>query len=94
MNEQIHSCQITVVNPQGLHARAADLFVRLAGKYQAKIVVVKGNERVDGKGIWDLLTLGAQQGTELRLEAIGEDAEAALEALATLVRGGFAGHES
>ena len=80
---------MVVSNPQGLHARPADLFVRLAGQYKAEIAVIKGDQRVNGKGIWDILTLGAQQGTELSIEATGEDAQQAVDALAGLVSGGF-----
>ena len=37
----------------------------------------------------DLLTLGAAQGTELVLEAGGDDAQEAVEALVNLVESGF-----
>lgn len=76
---------VVLTNPTGLHARPANLFVQCALKYQAKIEIVKDSQRVDGKSILDLLMLGAQVGTELRIEATGSDAEAALDALADLV---------
>jgi phosphocarrier protein len=76
---------VVVANPQGLHARPADLFVKLASQYQSTIEVIKDGERVDGKSILAILTLAAVQGTQLRIEATGPDAEAALEALAELV---------
>jgi phosphotransferase system HPr (HPr) family protein len=50
---------------------------------------VKGNEVINGKSILDLLTLGAGNGTTLTLRASGTDAEAAVEALAKLIEGGF-----
>jgi len=78
-----------ITNPQGLHARPADLFSRLASSYQARIGVIKENHRVDGKSILDLLTLAAAEGTELTIEASGRDADAALEALARLVVANF-----
>jgi phosphocarrier protein HPr len=76
---------VVVTNPQGLHARPADMFVKLASKYQAKIEVVKDGERVDGKSILAILTLAAVEGTHLHIEATGPDAAAALDALAELV---------
>ena len=76
---------VVVTNPQGLHARPADLFVKLASKYQAKVEVIKEGERVDGKSILAILTLAAVEGTPLTLEATGPDAQAALDALAELV---------
>ena len=80
---------VVVTNPQGLHARPADLFVKLASQYQAIIEVIKDGERVDGKSILAILTLAAVQGTELTIEASGPDAEVALHALSELVARNF-----
>ena len=82
---------VTIVNPQGLHARPADLFVKLANRFTAKIRVsrAKRDESVDGKNILSILTLGAEQGTQLEIVATGEDAPAAAAALAELVDQGF-----
>jgi phosphotransferase system HPr (HPr) family protein len=80
---------VVVNNVQGLHARPADLFVKLASQYESNIEVIKDGERVDGKSILAILTLAAVQGTQLRIEATGPDAEAALDALADLVLRGF-----
>ena len=89
MSDSIVSCEVVVANRQGFHARPANLFVQTAAKFKSRIAVIKGNERIDGKSILDLLTLGAQQGSCLRLEADGEDAGEAIEALAQLMRSGF-----
>lgn len=86
--------KVVITNPAGLHARPADLFVKTALKFNAKVTVVKGSERVDGRSILGLLTLGAADGTELTLEAEGPDAGEALEALAELVASNFADKET
>lgn len=93
MTHKTASCAVTVVNPQGLHARPVNLFVQLASQFESKIDVVRGDERVDGKSILSVLTLAAAQGTELSIEATGQDADAALDALADLVAKGFAEEE-
>jgi len=80
---------VTVVNPQGFHARPAHLFVKLATSFQSQVEILKGNEVINGKSILDLLTLGAGNGTTLTLRASGPDAQAAVEALAKLIEGGF-----
>jgi phosphotransferase system HPr (HPr) family protein len=80
---------VIVVNPQGFHARPAHLFVKLAATFQAQVEICKGNEVINGKSILDLLTLGAGNGTTLTLRASGPDAQAAVEALAILIEGGF-----
>ena len=80
---------VVVSNPQGLHARPADMFVKLASRFESMVKVVKGNERVDGKSILAILTLGAERGTEIAIEATGPDATDALQALVDLVKDGF-----
>ena len=52
-----------VKNPQGLHARPAAMFVQVVSKYNSIVIVRKGEERINGKSIMGILTLGAQQGT-------------------------------
>ena len=84
---------VVVKNPQGLHARPAYLLAELAGKFAAKIEIIKEDERVDGKSILSIMTLAAAQGTALDLEAVGQDAEDAIDALAELFEQGFPGGE-
>ena len=89
MNQPQCSRKVVINNPQGLHARPADLFTRLASRYESRIMVVRDNQRVDGKSILDLLTLAAEMGTELTIEAAGRDADEAIHALAELVVANF-----
>ena len=81
--------EATIVNPLGLHARAAARFVRLASQYAATVRVAKGPRELDGKSILGLLLLGASRGTTIIIRTDGPDAEAAAEALVTLVAAGF-----
>jgi len=85
---------IVIRNSQGLHARPAELFVRLARQFQSRIELVRDDRRVEARNIIDLLTLGAAQGTELVLEAEGDDAQEAVEALVRLVESGFPSEEA
>jgi phosphocarrier protein HPr len=82
---------VVVRNPQGLHARPADLLVRLASKFESTISIGADGEAVDCKSILSLLTLGAAQGTALSLTAEGSDAAAALESIGELFEAGFDG---
>jgi phosphotransferase system HPr (HPr) family protein len=93
MSEQRLTRDVVVTNPQGLHARPADMFVKTALRFQSKIEVVKDSERVDGKSMLSMLTLAAMEGTKLSLEATGCDAQQALEALAELFIKNFADEE-
>ena len=80
---------VRVVNPQGLHARPADLFVRRAQQFDSEVRVFNGDKQADGKSICYILSLVAHQDTELAIEAVGPDADDAADALAKLVESGF-----
>jgi phosphotransferase system HPr (HPr) family protein len=64
-----------------LHARPAADFVRAAMGFAASIQVASGDREADAKSLLSVLALGAKAGTELRLTATGEDADAALVAM-------------
>ena len=66
---------VIVKNKQGLHARPAALFVQVANKFDSRVTVIYNNERVNGKSIMGILMLGAEQGTEIIIEADGKDAQ-------------------
>jgi phosphotransferase system HPr (HPr) family protein len=84
---------VVIKNPQGLHARPAELLARRALAFQSQIEVIKDDLRVDAKSILHILTLGASQGTQLVLEARGSDAEEAIETLVALIESQFADGE-
>jgi len=87
------SLEVTVSNENGLHARPAMSFVDLACKFSSAIKVTRmcdEPETVDGKSIMQMLTLAAIQGTILKIDAEGEDAQAAVESLGKLFEEGFA----
>lgn len=80
---------VTIINATGLHARPASMFVQTAGKYRAKIEVVKGNTRLNAKSIMGIMSGGIAQGTSIVIEVDGEDEEDALQALVELVETKF-----
>ena len=81
MADEVVRRELRVVNREGLHARPAALLVGLANSFQCQIELSKGEQRVDAKSIMDLMTLAAEQGTTLVLEARGNDAQAAADAI-------------
>jgi phosphocarrier protein HPr len=80
---------VRIVNSLGLHARPAAAFVKIAGAHRCQILVRKDDLEVNGKSIMGMMMLAAECGSELLIRADGDDAEAAVEALADLVRAGF-----
>ena len=83
------TCAVTIVNPLGLHARAAAKLVHTAGGFQSRVTVIRDGEEVDGKSIMGLLLLAAAQGSTITISANGVDEEQALAALCALVARGF-----
>ena len=68
-----------------LHARPAADFVRTAMAFTAAVTVSAGEREANAKSLLAVLALGAKGGSELRLNAVGEDAPAALDALSARV---------
>jgi phosphotransferase system HPr (HPr) family protein len=81
--------EVCIRNALGLHARAAARFVHTASRFRSRVTVSRSGTTMDGKSILGILLLAASQGTVLRLVAEGEDEAAAVEALSSLVDGGF-----
>jgi phosphotransferase system HPr (HPr) family protein len=85
--------ELTVDHEHGLHLRPASDFVRLAAKYRSEIRVANlsrgAPRRADARSLLEVTALGVDRGHAIRLEATGEDAEAAIEGLSRLIRSGF-----
>ena len=88
--------EIVVSNKLGLHARPAMQFVDLANQFKSNIIVTKivkldGEEpgEADGKSVMQMIILAATEGTSLRIDASGEDAEIAAKTLAQLFEDKF-----
>jgi len=77
---------LVVEHEVGLHARPAALFVQTAKKFKSAILVRKDEREVNAKSILSILTLGANQGAVITIQATGEDEGAAVQALQALVK--------
>lgn len=80
---------VTIRNIKGLHARASAKFVQCAGEFEAETRVTRDDQTVGGTSIMALMLLAAGPGVDLKIEACGSDAAAALAALVRLVEDGF-----
>jgi phosphotransferase system HPr (HPr) family protein len=83
---------VRLVNPTGLHARPCHAIARMAQAFQSELRVSCEGHEVNGRSILELMTLCAPFEAVLSFQARGEDAEALISALATLVEGGFGEH--
>ena len=80
---------LVIVNPLGLHARAASKFVNLAKTFESEVHIAKGGDPVDGKSIMSVMLLAAPAGSKVELNVEGPDEQEAFAALAELVNDGF-----
>lgn len=78
-----------IVNKLGIHARPAAEIVKAAGKFKSNIVIVRDDLEVNAKSIMGVMMLAAEFGSTIVLRATGEDAEAALDALAACIASKF-----
>ena len=83
--------QVRLVNPLGLHARAAATLVRRASQFSSKVTLCRlpSEDRANARSILDLLALGATFGTTIHVTADGEDEVKALEDISRLLEAGF-----
>jgi phosphotransferase system HPr (HPr) family protein len=81
--------EVVVKLENGLHLGPSSQIVKLAQKFSSELSIRKGDRTVDGKSMLDLLTLAAEHGAILKLEARGADAAATLEAIGALFERNF-----
>ena len=78
-----------IVNKLGLHARAAAKLAHLAGSFKSELWLSRSGRRVNAKSIMGVMMLAAGMGTTVLIEASGDDAENAVQALLKLIADKF-----
>ncbi|MDT7525897.1 MULTISPECIES: HPr family phosphocarrier protein [Idiomarinaceae] len=80
---------VTIRNKLGLHARAATKLAKLTQQFAAKVYIVQEQQQVDASSVMCLLLLASGQGRQIDILAEGDDAEAAVAAVAELIESRF-----
>ncbi len=80
---------VEIVNVQGLHARPVMRIYDIASQFTCDIRISREDRVADARSAMDMMLLEAPQGTRLKLTATGEDAAAAIEAIAKLIADKF-----
>jgi phosphocarrier protein len=80
---------IEIINKKGLHARASAKFVQTAEQFDAAVTVTRGHESVGGTSIMGLMMLAAGPGVTISIQATGNEAAAAVDALCALIASRF-----
>jgi phosphoenolpyruvate---glycerone phosphotransferase subunit DhaM len=79
------SASITLINPEGLHARPAAALVRAASGLSARVTV----NGADAASLLQVLALGLRQGAVAEVTATGSGAQAAVDRIVALAQDGF-----
>lgn len=74
-----------IKNAEGLHARPAGVFVKMAQGFRSQIEIEAAGRRISGKSILNLMSLGLRSGDSLTVIASGEDEAAAVATLGRLI---------
>ncbi len=72
---------VTIISEYGLHARPASSLTKLANSFEAEVTISANGKSVNAKSILAVLTLDANQGTDVSVSAEGADEMDAVEAI-------------
>lgn len=75
---------LIVKNKQGLHVRPASELAKCANSFKSRIFLTYRNNCVNAKSILGILMLTAGKGAKIEVEAIGDDAQEAVDELLAL----------
>lgn len=83
------SAELLISNKLGLHARASAKLTQVASSFESEVWLTRNGRRVNAKSIMGVMMLAAGKGASLSVEAVGEDAQAAIDAIRALFAGRF-----
>lgn len=87
----MYTRKTVVNNADGLHARPAAVFAKMASSFESDVTVRKseaGAQDQNAKSIICLMAMGLDCGAEIEITANGADERAAVESLVGLVESG------
>jgi phosphocarrier protein HPr len=78
-----------VTNDKGLHTRPSTELVKCATTFKSSVQLKHQNIVVNAKSLLGILTLAAARGAKIDVEAVGDDAEAAVQTIIQLAKNKF-----
>lgn len=81
--------KVKIINKAGLHTRPAATVVKMAAKYKCDFFISRDGMNINGKSIIGVMTLAAEEGSELILSFNGEDEEQAAKEIIDYFERGF-----
>ena len=89
---KVDSRTVKLTVAKGLHLSPIAQVVSRANGFTSSISLSFDGKTADAKSVYDLMLLAAPFGAQLQLQAAGEDADLAVDAMASLFDGGFVVH--
>lgn len=81
--------KFVVSNDRGLHTRPSTELVKCASSFKSNIHLIYQKQSVNAKSLLGILMLAAPKGARIGIDAEGEDAEAAVQAILNLAKNNF-----
>ena len=82
----MYSKEVVVRCESGLHNRQATYFVQKANEFESSIWLESGSRKMNAKSLLGIMSMGIITGAVVTLSADGSDAEAAVNALETMLQ--------
>lgn len=79
---------VIIKSETGLHARPASLIVQKCSDFKSEIFLIKDGNKINARSIMNILAMAIMYKDEISVEAIGEDAEQAENALVEILESG------
>jgi len=89
IKESIVKGKMIIANDRGLHTRPSTELVKCATSFKSHIQLVYQKQTVNAKSLLGVLMLAATRGAKISVEAEGEDAKEAIQALLALAKHNF-----
>lgn len=83
------SAKTTVINPQGMHMRPAQVFVGEMGKFKCDVNILFNGKVINGKSIMNLMASLIKKDSEIEIQCSGEQENEALAKAIELVEAGL-----
>ena len=83
------SLTIQLKNNTGLHARPASKIVDKVSKYDSEVKILNGNSEYNAKSMISIISMGAENGTNLEFIIKGNDEEKVYKDLENLLESGL-----
>jgi phosphocarrier protein HPr len=78
-----------VINDKGLHTRPCTELVKCASNFRSQVTLCYQDLSVNAKSLLGILMLAAARGAKVAIEAVGDDAEEAVQSIIELAEKRF-----